>query len=163
MWKYCDSISLFFFFSPFFFSSTHVPLFFSFSHSFLLFPTTSSKLQNVLESSLSSSFFLFYFYFFFLSLFSLSTSSAGFFPSIPSKHTNLKVTHNHTIDSHQTKIEKGGNCQGRNGSDRRLISTFLPPVFRNTPLSSANLLCLHRYLSSSPPLLDLFSTANDMQ
>ena len=146
MWKYCDSISLFFFFSPFFFSSTHVALFFSFSHSFLLFPTTSSKLQNVLESSLSSSFFLFYFYFFFLSLFSLSTSSAGFFPSIPSKHTNLKVTHNHIIwfssneDRERGEIAKGGKL----------------------PLSSADLLCLHRRLSSFPLLLDIFPTANDM-
>ena len=54
------------------------------------------------------SFFLFLFLFsFFLSQLSLATSSASFFPSIPSKHTNLKITHTTTpFDSHQTKIER---------------------------------------------------------
>ena len=51
------------FFSPFFFPSIFLlhtrTLTLFFSPSFLFFPTTSSKLQNVLESSLSSSFFYF--------------------------------------------------------------------------------------------------------
>ena len=47
-------------FFPFFFFSTHVPLpFFFFSFFPLFFPTTSSKLQNVPQNSLSFSFFSF--------------------------------------------------------------------------------------------------------
>ena len=108
------------FFYPYFllfFSFTHVPLlfflyfllfsfslplpphtcpyFFSLFPSFVFFPTTSHS--RTFHAELST-FFLFLFLFsFFLSPFSLATSSASFFPSIPSKHTNLKVTHNHTI------------------------------------------------------------------
>ena len=98
------------FFSPLFFSSTHVPLLFFFlyfllssfplplpSHtcpylfslfpSFDFFPSTSHF--RMFRTELGS-FFLFLFLFsFFLSPFSLTTSSASFFPSIPSKHTNF--------------------------------------------------------------------------
>ena len=105
-------IHISFFFSPLFFSSTHVPLlFFSLFPSFLFFPTTSSThvpllvffisffrlfpyhftLQNVLHRArlfLPLSFSIFFLPFF-LSPFSLTTLSASFFPSIPSKHTNF--------------------------------------------------------------------------
>ena len=84
-----------FLFFPIFFSSTHVPLLFSFLF-FLFFPY---HFLQTLEHSTKLSFFLFLFYLFsfFLSLFSLISSSTSFFPFIPSKHTNLKITHNHTI------------------------------------------------------------------
>ena len=120
-------------------------LFFSFSF-FPLFslplPPNSRTFHKALFFSLSFSFF----FYFFLSLFSLITSSTSFFPSIPSKHTNLKVTHNHIIwfssneDRERGEIAKGGK----------------------SPLSFADLLCLHRRLSSFPLLLDIFPTANDM-
>ena len=106
-------IHIFFFFSPphmhpylfflyFILSSFSLPLpphtcphFFSLFPSFVFFPTTSHS--RMFHAELST-FFLFLFLFsFFLSPFSLATSSASFFPSIPSKHTNLKVTHNYTI------------------------------------------------------------------
>ena len=97
------------FFSPLFFSSTHVPLLFflyfllsSFSlplpphtcpylfslfPSFDFFPTTSHF--RTFRTELGS-FFLFLFLFsFFLSPFSLTTSSTSFFPSIPSKYANF--------------------------------------------------------------------------
>ena len=112
-------------FSPLFFSSTHVLLLFSFFPSFLFF---SYHFLQSPEHSKKLSFFLFLFLFsFFISLFSPTTS---FFPSILSKHTNLKVTHNYTIwfssnEDREGEITKGGK----------------------SPLSSTNLLCLHRRLS----------------
>ena len=133
------------FFFPIFFSSTHVPLLFSFLF-FLFFPY---HFLQTLEHSTKLSFFLFLFYLFsfFHSLFSLITSSTSFFPSIPSKHTNLKVTHNHTIwfSSNEDREREGVITKGG-----------------KSPPSSADLLCLHRRLSSSPSLLDLFTTANNM-
>ena len=124
-------------FFPLFFSFE--PLLFSFFHSFLFFPY---HFLQTLEHSWELSFFLFLFLFsFFLSPFSLSTSSASFFPSIPSKHTNLKVTHNHTIwFSSNEDREKGKLPREENRLHHLLIcSAFttacLPP---------------HRCLISSP-------------
>ena len=110
-------IHIFFFFFLLFFSSTHAPLpfflyfllssfslplpphmcpyFFSLFPSFVFFPTTSHS--RTFHAELSTFFLYLFLFSFFLSPFSLATSSASFFPSIPSKHTNLKVTHNHTI------------------------------------------------------------------
>ena len=70
------------------------PYFFSLFPSFVFFPTTSHS--KTFHTKLSSFFPFLFLFSFFLSPFSLATSSASFFPSIPSKHTNLKVTHNHT-------------------------------------------------------------------
>ena len=138
----------FFFFSsifpsffPHFFSPSH-----TYSYSFLFFllssffPTTSSEFQNIPQSSLSFSFF-FYFLSFFLSLFSLTTWFASFVPSIPSKHTNLKVTHNHTIwfssneDRERVKSPKEENCLHRLLICSAFTTACLPP---------------DRYLISSP-------------
>ena len=63
------------------------PYLFSLFPSFDFFPTTSHIIMFRTELG---TFFLFLFLFsFFLSPFSLTTSSASFFPSIPSKHTNF--------------------------------------------------------------------------
>ena len=139
------------FFSSIFLSSffllhtrTLTLFFFSFFPLFSLpLPPHSRTFHRALFLPLS---FFYYLFSFFLSPFSLATSSTSFFPSIPSKHTNLKVTHNHIIwfssneDRERGEIAKGGKL----------------------PLSSADLLCLHRRLSSFPLLLDIFPTANDM-
>ena len=93
---------LFFIFFHLFFSPPHMyPSLFFF---FLVLLSPFSLPLPPEHSSFNRALFLFLF-FFFLSLFSLTTSSASFFPSIPSKHTNLKVTHTTPFDSHQTKIE----------------------------------------------------------
>ena len=113
------------FFFPNFFSSTHIPLLFSFNPSFLFFPY--HFLQTPKHSTKLSFFFFFFLFSFFLALFSLTTSSASFFPSIPSKHTTTP------FDSHQTKIERGGKSPRDKNRIRRLLicSTFtaacLPP------------------------------------
>ena len=159
----------YFFVYPYFFflclilSSFFLPLpphmmpllfFFSLFHSFVFFPTTSHSITIHTELS---SFFLFLFIFsFFLYPFSLATLSTSFFPFIPSKCTNLKVTHNHTIWFSSIEDREMGLLIGR---------------LRLSPLSSscfAFVVCwfvlpsLCR-LSSSPMLLDLFPTANDMR
>ena len=69
-------LSFFLFFPPLFFYSTHVPLLFSFFPTFLSFSIPLPPSTRTFHKAL-----LFFF------------SSARFFPSIPSKHTNLKVTH----------------------------------------------------------------------
>ena len=92
--------SLFYFFPSFFLLHTRTLTF------FFLFSPALPPHSRTFHTELS--FFLFLFLFsFFLSQLSLATSSASFFPSIPSKHTNLKITHTTTpFDSHQTKIER---------------------------------------------------------
>ena len=144
----------FFFFASFFplfsyhFLHTRCPyFFFSLFPCFVFFPTTSHSIT--IHTKLSS-FFLFLFIFsFFLYLFSLATLSASFFPFIPSKRTNLKVTHNHTIWFSSIEDREMGLLIGH---------------LRLSPLSSscfASVVCwfvlpsLCR-LSSSPMLLDLF-------
>ena len=90
------------FFSSIFLSSffllhtrTLTLFFFSFFPLFSLpLPPHSRTFHRALFLPLS---FFYYLFSFFLSPFSLATSSTSFFPSIPSKHTNLKVTQNHTI------------------------------------------------------------------
>ena len=84
--------------SFFFFSPPHTYpyffLFFLFPLFSLPLPPHSRTFHKALFLPLS---FFYYLFSFFLSPFSLATSSTSFFPSIPSKHTNLKVTYNHTI------------------------------------------------------------------
>ena len=124
-------IHISFFFSPFFFSFTHVLLLFSFFPSFLFFPYHFLRTPKHFTEL---SFFLFLFLFsFFLSLFSLTTLFASFFPSIPSKHTNLKVTHNHTIwfssneDRERVKSPREENCIHRLLICSAFTTACLPP------------------------------------
>ena len=93
---YTLTLFLYFFVSSFFLPLPlyTCPYFFSLFPSFVFFPTTSHS--KTFHTKLSSFFPFLFLFSFFLSPFSLTTSSASFFPSIPSKHTNLKVTHNHT-------------------------------------------------------------------
>ena len=75
--------------------------------------------------------------------FGLASSFASFFHFIPSKHTNLKVTHTTTpFDSHQTKIERWVNSSVV--SAFRLCRLLICYTFTATCLPP------HRCLISSP-------------
>ena len=170
LWKYCNNISQFlflilyfifplflcffffihisfFFFSPLFFSSTHV--LFSFLFFFLLlspfFPTTSSRTFQFSQSSLS--------FFIFLLPFSLFSYHfvCKFLSLYPIKTHKLKGHTHHTI-WFLSNEDRGGNRQGRNGSDWCLISAFTAACLPQ----HASVVC-QSALPSPPPIF--FPTA----
>ena len=129
-------------FFPLFFSPPHTYPYFFFS----FFPSTSSTLQNIPHRAL---FLPLSFFIFFLPFSAISCHFICKFLSLyPIKTHKLKDhTHNHTIWFSSNKDREMGLLIGR---------------LCLLPSSSVDLLCLHRRLSSSPPLLDLFPTTNDM-